>query len=238
MDYVHLSLATNTAAANQNTSDATVPPTTAVFTLSEGAGPSTASDFTPPARSSKSKYKNRIKNKRRNKGRKSDTSKNGPKSTSSKQHCFSPGGPVTSAGCTTGLSTLASVGSTVSDTQDATTLTYSFDAIIPDILTSPDPSTMATLTYSYVENPFVLMNDASPPRVLNTSGLPVNEALPPHIALQDLSNLVGDLQSEIDQGLQQLRRPQQLQTCETNVDDEFSRMAKSRSNTPDRDSKQ
>ena len=203
-----------------------------VSTLSEGAGPSSATDYTPTT-----KPQRKIKDKHRKRrpsnfwGRKVPT----------RPLVVPPVTPATTAGDKTGSSLGSGLKSTPYGSQQPASESYSADSISPEHVHPSTPNTVATLAYSYTENPFVAINDASAPLALNTFGLPVNQPLSQHIALQDVSKIV-NVEHMINDGLNELRAIASNidinGECETNVDDEFSRMAKSRSNTPDRDSKQ
>jgi hypothetical protein len=228
MDYVLLSLAGRNV-VSQNSTTATADGATSsgatadvdnpsrvcsVFTLSEGAGPSTASDYKSGKKSDRRKrFK---KNSRTN-----SKSKHGSKNTSVKQVYVPPTRPATPPGGVMGSSPRSAVPSTHTDRQEASAGPNSSASYIADSLPSPDAS-MATLTYSYSDNPFVCINDTS---------TPVNQSLNSPILLQEMY-------------------PRHSGECETNIDDEcvtmtfetadfeFSRMAKSRSQTPDRSNNQ
>jgi hypothetical protein len=194
-----------------------------VFTLSEGSGPSSASDYTPTT-----KPRRKIKNKHRKKPTSNFWSRKVPSNFFStkvppRQLSVVPDTPATTAGARTGSATGSNVASTPCDSQQPSSVSYSSASISLDNVHPSDANTAATLSYSYNQNPFVLINDTLPP---------VNLSVGPPLLLQDV----------INDGLEELRviagNIDPNTECETNVDDEFSQMAKSRSNTPDRDSKQ
>ena len=230
MDYVRLSLAGSSVATEDvvNTSQLANPAqnseqASSVFIQDETAmaGPSTAAHYIPPSTTPDSlkkilqrrmkQMKDALKHKQTPQqltslGLATDTAL-APEPGSPNQQLTSAGVspdttakvPYTAAGGSAGSSERAAA----CDREDGTVLTYGGGGVKPDASSAvlDDPP---TCPYSYNQPAFVSIDDNHPPRVIMVTSTPKKGSVSNVSILQEISQIVSNIQSEIEDGRKEL----------------------------------